>query len=116
MPGAISGDGSSFLQQAPALVKPLPDLSNYDVIFVVYPLWWHTLPMAVEGFFQDDDLSNKTIVPIVTHGGGGIGDSIEVLRETTHAKIPEQPLDIYSSDIPAARQDIAAYLKKLQLH
>lgn len=103
-------------KRPPALVKPLPDLSNYDVIFVVYPLWWHTLPMAVEGFFQDYDLSSKTIVPIVTHGGGGIGDSIDVLRETTHAKIPEQPLDIYSSDIPSARQDIAAYLKKLQLH
>ncbi len=99
-------------QLAPKLIKPLPDASSYDVIFVVYPLWWNTLPMPVKGFLQNYDLTGKNIIPIVTHGGGGIGDSFEVIKETTGAHLPDNPLDIYSSDIPSARQDIANYLKK----
>lgn len=102
-------------QLAPKLIEPLPDTSSYDVIFVVYPLWWSTLPMPVKGFLQKYDLTGKNIIPIVTHGGGGIGDSIEVVKETTGARLPDNILDIYSSDIPSARQDIAAYLKQLPI-
>lgn len=101
-------------KESPALTEPLPDLSGYDVIFVVYPLWWNTLPMAMEGFLGYYDLTGKIIVPIVTHGGGGIGDSIARIREVTNAHIPEEIIGIYSSDIPAARREIAAYLKVLQ--
>lgn len=99
-------------QLAPNLIGPLPDASSYDTIFVIYPLWWSTLPMPVKGFLENYDLTEKTIIPIVTHGGGGVGDSIDVLRKTTGARFPSEHLDIYSSDIPSARQDIADYLKR----
>ena len=68
--------------------------------------------MPVKGFLENYDLTEKTIIPIVTHGGGGVGDSIDVLRKTTGARFPSEHLDIYSSDIPSARQDIADYLKR----
>ena len=99
----------------PTLQNPLPDLSKYDVIVLVYPLWWSTLPRAVEGFLKDSDLSGKTLIPIVTHGGGGVGDSIEVIKRSTNAKLVSNALDIYSSDIPAARSTIYNYLDSLRL-
>lgn len=99
----------------PTLQKPLSDLSNYDVIVLVYPLWWSTLPRAVEGFLNDCDLNGKTLIPIVTHGGGGVGDSIEVIKRSTNAKLVPNALDIYSSDIPAARSTIYNYLDSLRL-
>ena len=100
--------------ERPALREPLPKADGYDVIVLVYPLWWHTLPMAVESFLEQYDLTGKTIVPIVTHGGGGKGDSLSALRRATNATIVEDCLDVYSSDIPTARQAIAAYLKKVR--
>ena len=111
--GETTKDGRRELdeQLAPKLMEPLPDVSSYDTIFVVYPLWWSTLPMPVKGFLDNYDLTEKTIIPIVTHGGGGTGDSIDVLRKTTGARLPDESLDIYSSDILSARQDIANYLK-----
>lgn len=52
-------------------------------------------------------------MPIVTHGDGGTGESLEAVQKATQAKIPENYLDIYSSDIPAARQKITDFLKNL---
>ena len=56
-------------------------------------------------------LSGKRIIPIVTHGGGGLGAAVETLRTYTNADVREG-LNVYSSDVPSARQIIADYLKK----
>ena len=93
----------------PKLVS-LPAVENYDKIILIYPLWWHNLPKAVEYFLRSSDLSDKKIYPIVTHGGGKLGDSIETLKNSTLAEIAT-PLDIYSSDIPSSRRIIYEWLK-----
>ena len=43
--------------------------SDFDLIFIGYPIWWHDLPMPLYSFFDDWDLSGKTIIPFCTHGG-----------------------------------------------
>ena len=91
-------------------IKNLPAIASYDKIILVYPLWWHRLPKAVESFLKNYDLRGKIIIPVVTHGGGGIGESIDDLKKSVNAEIV-QPLDIYSSDIPSAREKIFNYLK-----
>ena len=97
--------------ERPAIREPFPAAEEYDVIILVYPLWWNTMPMAVESFLERYDLSGKTILPIVTHGSGGAGDSLSALRRATNATVASDCLTIYSSDIPASRQTIADYLK-----
>lgn len=91
-------------------IKNLPDIESYDKIILVYPLWWSKLPKPVESFLRNYNLSGKMIIPIVTHGGGGIGESVEDLKNAVNAKITK-PLDIYSSDIPSSREEILQYLK-----
>ena len=88
------------------------NLDAYDKIILVYPLWWGTLPKPVESFVRAYDMRGKILIPIVTHGGGGIGDSVEVLKKITDAKVTT-PLDIYSSDIPSARQNISDFLNNV---
>ena len=95
--------------ELPAL-KVLPDVDAFDKIVLVYPLWWHTLPKPVESFLRSCDLSGKKILPIVTHGGGGLGDSVDALKTLTRAEVCK-PLEIYSSDIPSARKNIVEWLK-----
>ena len=87
-------------------------LDAYDKIILVYPLWWGTLPKPVESFVKAYDMKGKILIPIVTHGGGGIGDSVEVLKKITNAKVTA-PLDIYSSDISSARQNISDFLSNV---
>ena len=99
-------------QRFPVLKHKLPDLVQYDTIVLVYPLWWATLPRPVASFMTKYDFEGKTIVPIVTHGGGGVGNSVEVLRGLVNGKVVE-PLSVYSSDIPLFRDDVTNYLKNL---
>ena len=89
----------------------LPNVEDYDKIILIYPLWWSDLPKPVENFLRNSDLSGKKLYPIVTHGGGGFGESLDTLKNFTLAEISE-PLDIYSSDILSSRKVIFDWLKE----
>lgn len=87
--------------------------SEYDIVFVVYPLWWGTFPKSVESYLRNYNLSDKLVVPVVTHGGGNFKKSIADLSQTIKAKYPSSILDIYSSYISDSRQKITDYIKIL---
>ena len=55
----------------PELKSKVANMQQYDVIFLGFPVWWYTLPMPVYSFLESNDLAGKTIVPFMTHGGGG---------------------------------------------
>lgn len=99
-------------EEPPALQKTLPDLEQYDTIILIYPLWWGTVPRAVESALQPYDLTGKRVLPIVTHGSSGAGDSIEALGRMTRAKVGPDCLTVYSSDVPRARKKIVEFLEK----
>ncbi|MGN0904042.1 MAG: flavodoxin [Alphaproteobacteria bacterium] len=63
----------------PALKNKVPDISGYDVVFVGSPNWWGTIAPAVSTFLGEYDLSGKTVVPFVTHGGGGVQRTVSDL-------------------------------------
>ena len=96
----------------PNLYKP----EKYDIIFVVYPLWWSTFPKAVESYLTKYDFSEKFIVPVVTHGGGDFIKSFSDFKAKIKAKYPDECLDVYSSYIPNARPKIADYIKSLKIY
>ena len=57
------------------------DLSNYDVVFVGFPVWFGTYAPPVASFLKDADLSGKKIVPFCTFGSGGLESSVEDLAK-----------------------------------
>ena len=52
----------------PALQHPLPDVSQYDVVFVGSPIWWYTAATPVLQFLREMDFKNKKVVPFSTQG------------------------------------------------
>ena len=56
----------------PALAEKVRDLDQYDVVFVGTPNWWSTMAPPVLTFLAENDLAGKTVIPFVTHGGGGM--------------------------------------------
>jgi len=63
-------------EQARPELRELPEsIGSYDVVFLGYPSWWGTPPMAVFTFLEAFDFSGKTIVPFCTHEGSGMGRS-----------------------------------------
>lgn len=57
------------------------DMSKYDTVFIGYPIWWYAYPQVILTFFDNYDLTGKTIVPFVTHGGSGMSGTEDDMRE-----------------------------------
>ena len=58
----------------PAYAGDVPDLSQYDTVFIGAPVWWGDWPMIMYTFFEEnaEALSGKTLVPFSTHEGSGL--------------------------------------------
>ena len=58
----------------PAYAGEVPDLSQYDTIFIGAPVWWGDWPMIMYTFFENNQagLSGKTLIPFSTHEGSGL--------------------------------------------
>ena len=56
----------------PAIINKLDSISQYDVIYVGFPIWWGTAPTIVNTFMESYDFSGKTVVLFATSGGSGI--------------------------------------------
>ena len=52
-----------------------------------FPIWGMTAPPVIRSFLSGHDLAGKTIVPFITHGGYGLGDSLEVVASTRRRHI-----------------------------
>ena len=55
----------------PEIKNKLNNLSDYDTVFIGYPIWWGDLPMIVYTFLESYDFEGKTIIPFNTHEGSG---------------------------------------------
>jgi flavodoxin len=64
----------------PALKATVPNIAAHDTIFLCFPIWGETAPPIIRSFLAAHDLSGKTVRPVMTHGGYGLGDSLAVLK------------------------------------
>lgn len=74
---------AGILQRAlQADLHDLSEIKRYKTIYLGYPIWGMSLPSIVRSFLTRHDFSGMTIVPFITHGGYGIGDSLAVLEKS----------------------------------
>ena len=63
----------------PAIRDVRDNMSDYDTVFVGFPVWWYVAPTIINTFLESYDMSGKTIVPFATSGGSGMGKTNEKL-------------------------------------
>lgn len=74
----------------PAIAERVNQMSDYDVVFIGFPIWWYREPSIIDTFMEVYDFSGKTIVPFATSGGSGLGDSAENMQTLAKgAKVEE---------------------------
>lgn len=59
----------------PAIASRVTDMSQYNIVFVGFPVWWYREPSIIDTFMDSYDFSGKTVVPFATSGMSPIGDS-----------------------------------------
>lgn len=66
----------------PEISGSVADMSQYDIVFLGYPIWWGEAPRIINTFVESYDFSGKTIVPFCTSGGSGMGSSATNLQSS----------------------------------
>lgn len=97
----------------PLLVESDLDLSQYDTVFIGYPVWAGDVPQAVLSFLNAHSLSGKKIVPFCTHEGYGAGSSYQTLKQASPDAVVEDGLAIEASDVPNAEESVKEWLDSL---
>lgn len=98
----------------PTLTAKVENIEDYDIIFLGFPNWWYSCPMAVLTFIRENDLSGKTIIPFASHGTGGFAAS---LRDIGGA-LPEdctvlQEFGAYRPEVKDSRPALLEWLRGL---
>jgi len=65
----------------PAVASKVENMTQYNTIYVGFPIWWYTAPRIINTFLEQYDLSGKTLIPFATSGGSDIGKSGEDLKK-----------------------------------
>ena len=90
------------------------DISKYDIIFVGTPAWWHTMAPPVATFLEQNNFKGKTIVPFITHGGGGeytIAQDMEKLAKDSKVLTP---FVVYERGAENTDKELEKWLKSVK--
>ena len=99
----------------PELTHKVKDMSDYDVVYLGYPNWWGTCPMAIFTFLESYDFSGKTIVPFCTNEGSGLGRSIMDIKKVCPKSNVLKGLSIRGSEVRNIQNELKMWLKELGL-
>jgi flavodoxin len=107
----------------PDISESVTDMAQYSTVFLCSPNWWGTLPMAVFTFLDSYDFSNKTIYPLVTHGGSRFGRSLRDIQRLYPWIALGEGLSVSAFDrnpddaprVSTPNEEVTSWLRKLDI-
>lgn len=98
----------------PALKNRVEKIAEYDIIFIGYPNWWYTAPMAVFSFLEEYDLSGKKVVLFCSHGTGGLASSVkDITAAIPDSTIESNVIGVSRDDISKSHDAVKSWLKEI---
>ena len=97
----------------PEISGQVDNMPDYSVVYLGYPNWWGTMPMAVFTFLEAHDFRGKTIVPFCTHEGSGMGRSERDIKTVCAGADVLKGLAIQGGSVQQAHDRIAQWLRNL---
>lgn len=88
------------------------DLSEYDIIFLGYPVWFGVAARPVLSLAQEIKFEGKTIIPFCTFGSGGLESSTENLKELLPGAEFREGFGIRNARLSKAPAEIGKFLVK----
>ncbi len=94
-------------------LKENKDISNYDVIFVGTPAWWYTMAAPVKTFLSTNNFEGKTIVPFISHGGGGKYNIADEMGNLAKGSKVLKPFAVYGACDSNTEKELKSWLNEL---
>ena len=104
---------STCIQEAKQRIGNAPiknkieDVSKYEVIYIMSPIYWGTYAPEMETALKDIDFTGKTIRIVTTHEGSGLASvPIDVKRICKGANVLDDAIAIRGADCKNARSKV----------
>ena len=65
----------------PEIGNKIPDMGQYDTVFVGFPIWWYVAPTIINTFLESYDFTGKKMATFATSGGSGMGKTDSILKK-----------------------------------
>lgn len=65
----------------PAIIDSVPDIKQYDMVLIGFPIWWGVAPSIVNSFIEKNDLKGKPLIVFATSGGSPVQSAYEALKK-----------------------------------
>ena len=89
----------------------LTDISAYDTIFIMSPIYWGTYAPEMETALKGLDFSGKTVRIVCTHEGSGLANMpADVKKICADANVQSDALAIRGSQAKNSKQRVADWL------
>ena len=98
----------------PALAAFPDSLEGYDDIYLGYPNYCGTMPMAVYTFLEHYDFTGKLICPFCTHEGSGLSQTERDIRKAAPGATVTRGLAIHGSHVDEAAPALTRWVKEMQ--
>ena len=95
----------------PELVSMPESIDEYDTVILAYPNYWGTVPMAVFTFLDAFDFTGKTILPLCTNEGSGMGASERDISKACPGAKVAKGLPVTGSNAQSAKPQVEKWLK-----
>lgn len=93
-------------------IANLPEsVSEYDAIFIGYPIWWHTAPMIISTFLEACDVTDAEIYPFTQSAAMDMQhfqNSMAFLRETAPGANVHEGLFTPADDLASIQDYLVA--------
>ncbi len=99
--------------ERPQLAAALENMDGYQTIFIGFPNWWGTMPMAMFTFLESYDFAGKTVIPFCTHEGSALGRSERDIAELVPEAELLEGMAIRGSNVDRAEDDVVSWLEGL---
>ena len=94
-----------------SIKEKLTDISAYDTIYVMSPIYWGTYAPEVETALTGPDFSGKNVRVISTHEGSGLGNMIDDVKKLCKgANVDSKGLAIVGSKAGSSKNKVAEWL------
>ena len=95
----------------PELVSYPNSIDAYDTIILAYPNYWGTFPMAVATFLERYEFTGKTILPLCTNEGSGMGGSEKGIKKLAPGAEVRKGLPVTGSNAANSGESVKRWLK-----
>lgn len=94
----------------PEFKNPPNSIAEYETIYLGYPNYWGTMPMHVWTFLEKYDFTGKTIKPVCTHEGSGMGRSESDIKKLCQGAKVQRGLAIHGGSVNNAKNTIEQWI------